>query len=176
MLERLRRVSEAATPATHLPNNSVNAGHMAEYGVATCLISSRAAFGDLRVWHSLRVPSGGQGRQEIDVVLLTEKGLYTLEIKNWSGRVTVLSTGEWLQTRRNGSVVHHGAVLAKLLVSAATQLHVDLVQFSVHAQDYLRTQHGLVLLACRRRKQPCTNTYCPLVATYHKLLDILECS
>eukprot|EP00035_Acanthoeca_spectabilis_P038189 m.50880 g.50880 ORF g.50880 m.50880 type:complete len:422 (-) comp9030_c0_seq2:643-1908(-) len=49
-------------------------------------------------------------RGEIDVVVVTLRGVFALEIKNWSGTVDVdPSTNRWRQTRaRTGEVVDHG--------------------------------------------------------------------
>eukprot|EP00966_Prymnesium_polylepis_P223115 5161496-Prymnesium_polylepis.1 len=67
--------------------------------------------GDLRVWQGLRVPAG-RGRREIDHVILNPHGLHVLEVKHWSGSVSLQPDGGWVQTRLNGSTVNHGDVLA----------------------------------------------------------------
>ena len=131
VLSRLRSVSEARSPKEHVELKADHEGRKAEDDVTGSLQSSRAALGELRVWHSLRVPTttcGGSGRREIDVVLLNERGLHLLEVKHWSGSVRVSSSSEWLQTRRDGSVVRHGNVLATLQVSSS-KLRATLMLF-----------------------------------------------
>ncbi|MEZ9552738.1 nuclease-related domain-containing protein [Vibrio breoganii] len=53
-----------------------------------------------------RVPKPGRGRYEIDIILLSGKKLYLIEIKNWSGTLSS-EQGEWVQTKRNGEQIRH---------------------------------------------------------------------
>jgi len=61
------------------------------------------------------------GRGEIDVVVVTLRGIFAIEVKCWSGTVDVDPvTGRWLQTRaRSGEVVNHGDVGATLARKAS---------------------------------------------------------
>ena len=61
----------------------------------------------------IRLPAPGGGRREVDLLVATMRGFFAVEIKNWSGRVTIdARTGHWMQTRANGSVVDHGDPVA----------------------------------------------------------------
>jgi len=66
-------------------------------------------------------------RGEIDLVLVSQKGIYVLEIKNWSGTLSAdsMKSSHWYQHRRDGSVViHQNAV--ELTSEKATNLHLHL--------------------------------------------------
>ena len=77
-------------------------------------------------WQNLRLPyqtgkgrssttvhSGGKLGYEIDAVLLSPDVLLVIEVKNWSGVITV-EADQWQQTRRDGSVsIHEDRTVAK---------------------------------------------------------------
>ncbi len=55
-----------------------------------------------------RIPSKRQGRRrEIDLIVCTPRKIHLIEVKNWSGQLTV-KDGRWRQTRRSGEIVDHG--------------------------------------------------------------------
>eukprot|EP00051_Salpingoeca_urceolata_P020606 m.311250 g.311250 ORF g.311250 m.311250 type:complete len:377 (-) comp19651_c1_seq8:27-1157(-) len=87
-----------------------------------------AVVGNLRVplWHRLpdrtpRETSGGfvlvshaaeeasrLARGEIDLCVLTQRGIFVIEVKNWSGSCVRSAQGRsWLQYRSNGEVIDH---------------------------------------------------------------------
>jgi len=112
MWNRLQSAREAGNPVTYTEDNAARSGREAEDQVSAQLASSRAFFGELRVWHALRVPAGA-GRREIDHVVLNSGGLHILEVKRWSGTVSVDANGDWVQVRPHGAPVRHGDVRAK---------------------------------------------------------------
>ncbi|WP_176736606.1 nuclease-related domain-containing protein [Oligoflexus tunisiensis] len=55
--------------------------------------------GRARVFPSLRVPKHrGNGKFEIDLLLVSERGLLAIEVKHWGGRLS-RQKGKWLQER-----------------------------------------------------------------------------
>jgi hypothetical protein len=80
----------------------------------------------VRVHCNVRVPGGrhSHGKREIDVVLVSRRSLVVLEVKNWSGSLTLLPDGSWEQRRRGprgvaGPTVNHGDVLRDTAAKAA---------------------------------------------------------
>jgi len=75
------------------------------------LIGSSFQFKDAHLLAGRRIPSKRQGRRrEIDLIVCTPQLIHLIEIKNWSGGLTVRN-GVWLQTRRGGDVVDHGNLI-----------------------------------------------------------------
>lgn len=69
----------------------------------------------VEVYQSLRIPDpGNRGRREIDLVLLTKRDLFVLEVKNWSGPLHLHHDGSWVQIRSDGSAVVHSNLLEDL--------------------------------------------------------------
>lgn len=56
-------------------------------------------FGGKRVYRDLRHPRAG--RYEIDLILITPRCIRAIEVKNWSGRVSIVDD-HWVHQRRNG--------------------------------------------------------------------------
>ncbi len=75
------------------------------------LVGSSFQFKDAQLLAGRRIPSKRQGRRrEIDLIVCTPERIHLVEVKNWSGRLTV-QNGAWRQTRRGGEVVDHGNLL-----------------------------------------------------------------
>ena len=161
MWGRLQDASLASNPATHEEHGAAQSGRRAESSVTLQLASSRALFGDLHVWHSLRVPLG-RGRREIDHVVLDAGGLHVLEIKHWSGSVH-LEGGEWVQARTNGSTVRHGDVVATHEAKVRALL------------DFLRAKGIELPAAAVHRRILLTNPSCTLSAEVSCLEGVLSC-
>ena len=58
-----------------------------------------------RVWTNFEFTDGGR-IHEADALVVTPKGMFLIEIKSWSGRVTG-DQGTWVQERRDGSTMAH---------------------------------------------------------------------
>ncbi|KAL1519302.1 hypothetical protein AB1Y20_022829 [Prymnesium parvum] len=128
MWGRLQDARDASRPSSYDDIAHHAAGRLAEARVAAQLASSRAPFGELRLWRSLRVPCAPTGRAEIDLVVVSAAGVHLLEVKHWAGAVRLDADGGWVQTRANGTIVRHGDVAAKLRAKAEA------------VQAYLRSQ------------------------------------
>ena len=87
------------------PQGHELAGDEAENQIAKYLQS--ASQGRVHIFKGKRVPRfDSRGRYEIDIILLTQKHLYVLEIKNFTG--SLVKAGEtWVQVRRSGEQVTH---------------------------------------------------------------------
>jgi Nuclease-related domain len=95
-------------PALEAPD--VTGGRDAELMLKQ-LVGSSFAFKDGHVFAGRRIPSRRQGRRrEIDLIVCTPKMIHLIEVKNWSGRLTVRNR-RWSQFRRAGDVVDHGDLL-----------------------------------------------------------------
>ena len=71
------------------------------------LVGASHSFKGARLLAGRRIPSKRQGRRrEIDLIVCTPKMIHLIEVKNWSGQLT-LHNGMWRQTRRGGEVVDH---------------------------------------------------------------------
>lgn len=93
------------TATKHLPQGHEVAGAAAEEAIKQQL--KKSARSGTRIFQGKRVPrSNGQGRYEIDLILVTSRYLYILEVKNFSGSLQDHGT-EWIQTKRNGATVSH---------------------------------------------------------------------
>ena len=161
MWGRIQDAREAGNPTVHQEHGAEQSGRRAESSVTQQLASSRALFGDLRVWHSLRVPLG-RGRREIDHVVLDAAGLHVLEIKHWSGSVS-LEGGEWVQTRANGSTVRHGDVLATHEAKVRALL------------EFLRTKGLELPAAAVHQRILLTSPNCTPSAEVSRLDGVLSC-
>jgi len=75
------------------------------------LAGSSFPFKNAHLLAGRRIPSKRRGRRrEIDLIVCTPQLIHLIEIKNWSGQLTVRD-GLWLQTRRGGEVVDHGNLI-----------------------------------------------------------------
>ena len=86
----------------------VTAGRNAEKSLQS-MFDAKLFFKKSCIFHSKRVPyqSGDRrGRYEIDLIVLTQKQICAIEIKNWSGSVR-RDGNHWVQTKRNGNEVVH---------------------------------------------------------------------
>ena len=101
--KRLEQASISCNPQEYSVDEQSKVGRDAEKAFASDLLknghSSKAIF------YGLRVPDEYQARKrEIDLVLLHDSGIFTLEIKNWAGKVTLSGDGsKWIQSKFNNS-------------------------------------------------------------------------
>jgi hypothetical protein len=73
------------------------------------LVESNLRYKGAHCFLGKRVPHNDRkngGRYEIDLVVLTKKHIYLLEVKNWSGHL-LLDNGNWIQVKRSGVEVDH---------------------------------------------------------------------
>ncbi|KAG0562417.1 hypothetical protein KC19_9G144300 [Ceratodon purpureus] len=92
-------------------SESNRAGRLAELRVAKLF----EGIPGVEVYQSLRIPDPEhRGRREIDIVLLTKRDLFVLEVKNWSGSINLNADGSWIHTRSDGSTVVHSNLLEDL--------------------------------------------------------------
>ena len=117
--EHLRRLREwqhlRATPA-YPELDHVRAGSNSERSLHHLLAFHESTRqGD--IYRGKRVPRDAgdarAGRYEIDLVLITPRQIRAIEVKGWSGSLT-LQGKDWVQTRRGaGGVINHGDVLSR---------------------------------------------------------------
>ncbi|XP_002965126.2 uncharacterized protein LOC9658491 [Selaginella moellendorffii] len=99
-LAGVRQIRDVSRPQRESENESDRAGRLGELEVALLFQGVSGAL----VFQSLRVPdSERKGRREIDLVILTKKKIYVIEVKNWAGTVKIQRDGSWCQIRRNGT-------------------------------------------------------------------------
>eukprot|EP00057_Strongylocentrotus_purpuratus_P021956 XP_011676430.1 PREDICTED: uncharacterized protein LOC105436395 isoform X1 [Strongylocentrotus purpuratus] len=100
LTSRLVQAREACNPASHLEDEMVKAGRNAEENLMKDLVH-KAGVPSSYIYQGLRVPDTFQTRRhEIDVVILTEYGIYCIEVKNWSGKISLSTDGKsWVQQR-----------------------------------------------------------------------------
>eukprot|EP00039_Didymoeca_costata_P001005 m.48767 g.48767 ORF g.48767 m.48767 type:complete len:406 (-) comp10584_c0_seq2:87-1304(-) len=86
-------------------------------------------------------------RGEIDLAVVTTRGLLVLEVKNWSGSLSISTQGDtnqsWRQTRTSGEIIDHGDVLARISEKALS-LAEHMRRHGVHVLDSM--VHSKVLL------------------------------
>lgn len=98
--KRLEHASIACNPREHVEDEQNKIGREAEKVFASTLLRD-GRLSPLSIFYGLRVPDEYQSRKrEIDLVLLHDSGVYTLEIKNWSGKVRLSrDKTTWIQSR-----------------------------------------------------------------------------
>ncbi|XP_071796940.1 uncharacterized protein [Asterias amurensis] len=94
---RLVQAQQASAPIKHQEEGHIKAGRSAEEDLTKAL--RHHGVPHAHIFRGLRVPDGFQTRKfEIDLVVITDNGLFTIEVKNWSGKVTLGSDGKsWIQ-------------------------------------------------------------------------------
>ena len=110
LINRLRQWSEIrkVRPAEETPG--VTGGRDGELLLRE-LVGASYRFKDAHLLSGRRIPSKRQGRRrEIDLIVCTPQMIHLIEVKNWSGQLTVRD-GVWRQTRRGGEVVDHGDLI-----------------------------------------------------------------
>src|SRR4051794_21194475 len=102
MIERLRDWSEIRKVVPREESAAVTGGREGELLLGQ-LVGSSFPFKDAHLLAGRRIPSKRQGRRrEIDLIVCTPRMTHLIEVKNWSGQLTV-HNGVWRQTRRGGS-------------------------------------------------------------------------
>jgi hypothetical protein len=92
----------------------VTAGRNAEKSLQS-MFDAKLFFKQSCIFHSKRVPyqlENRRGRYEIDLIVLTQKQICAIEIKNWSGSVR-RDGNHWVQTKKNGTEVVHDDPIEK---------------------------------------------------------------
>lgn len=109
LYKHLKLLALTLTPGHEYELESDRAGRSAELRVSALF----EGIPGVQVFTSLRIPDTGQGRgrREIDLVVVTKRELYVVEVKNWSGAIELQPDGSWLQIRRNGTVQKHSNVV-----------------------------------------------------------------
>ena len=105
--QRLRVWHEFRKRPSYPPDPEVLAGRSAELDFLN-LVEGKFSTSQAKWFVGRRVPrSDGQGRLEIDQIILTHKMIYLVEVKNWGGGLDIkggdYQTGEWIQRRRQKS-------------------------------------------------------------------------
>lgn len=97
---RLEHASIACNPREYAEDEQNKVGREAEKTFASTLLRE-GGLSSRSIFYGLRVPDEYQSRKrEIDLVLLHDSGIYTLEIKNWSGKVRLSKDkASWIQSR-----------------------------------------------------------------------------
>ena len=125
LISRLRQWTEIQRVAPTLEAPDVTGGRDAEF-VLKQLVGASFAFKDGHVFAGRRIPSKRQGRRrEIDLIVCTPTMIHLIEVKNWSGALSVRNR-RWSQSRRSGDVVDHGDLLETNLLkqdAVAEYLH-----------------------------------------------------
>ncbi|XP_041473952.1 uncharacterized protein LOC121422813 [Lytechinus variegatus] len=100
LTSRLVQAKEASNPASHHEDETVKAGRQAEESLIKDLVH-KAGVPSSCIYQGLRVPDTFQTRRyEIDVVILTEYGIYCIEVKNWSGKISLSKNGKsWVRQK-----------------------------------------------------------------------------
>jgi hypothetical protein len=110
---RLEAAQIAASPAAHTDDGATAAGRWGEADAARELEARQhrlPGINALHVFRGVRLPDPVQGgHKEIDLVLASHDGVVVVEVKNWSGQVSLATdgSGSWLQRRRDGSELRH---------------------------------------------------------------------
>lgn len=109
------------SPSHEFELESDRAGRAAELRVSSLF----EGIPGVQVYQCLRIPNGQKGRREIDIVLVTERELFVIEVKNWSGIIELKADGVWSQVRRNGTIQNHPDVVE------ATKHRANLLKFYI---------------------------------------------
>ncbi len=115
LIDRLRQWSEIqkVRPADEPPD--VAGGRDGELLLRE-LVGSSFRSRDAHLFAGRRIPSKRQGRRrEIDLIICTPQMIHLIEVKNWSGQLTV-KDNVWRQARRGGEVVDHGDLIRENLL------------------------------------------------------------
>jgi hypothetical protein len=112
ILDRLRLWSEIQRVQPTKESAAVAGGREGELLLGQ-LVGASFKFKAARLLASRRIPSKRQGRRrEIDLIVCTPRMIHLIEVKNWSGQLSVRN-GDWRQTRRGGDVVDHGDLIGE---------------------------------------------------------------
>ncbi len=122
-------------PVKTEPNLSKVAGNNGESEFAELLGQIKR----IRVFKNKRIKDDGAGLHEIDFIVLDGKKIYLIEIKNWSGSVSVNEDDQWIQKSKQRSI-NHSNPLKKLLrntsffVAHLRSLGFDLKGYEIYPQ------------------------------------------
>ncbi|KAJ7524722.1 hypothetical protein O6H91_17G018200 [Diphasiastrum complanatum] len=116
LFRRLRMVLLTWAPSEEEELEGDRAGRIGELRVADIF----QGIPGVRVFDSLRIPdTENKGRREIDLVLLTNRKIYVVEVKNWSGIIKLEPDGGWCQIRKNGTIQKHPNIVEETRYRAA---------------------------------------------------------
>jgi Nuclease-related domain len=112
---RLRQWSEIQKVRPTKESAAVEGGRDGELFLKELLRASYQ-FKDSHLLAGRRISSKRQGRRrEIDLIVCTPTMIHLIEVKNWSGQLSV-HNGVWRQIRRGGDVVDHGDLIRENLL------------------------------------------------------------
>jgi hypothetical protein len=110
LIERLRQWSEIQRVRPVEESPDVAGGRDGEL-LLRQLVGSSFRSRDAYLLAGRSIPSRRQGRRrEIDLIVCTPQMIHLIEVKNWSGQLSVRD-GVWRQARRGGDVVEHGDLI-----------------------------------------------------------------
>lgn len=97
---RLVQAQQASCPTKYLEDEQVIASRKAEDTVVESIIT-QGSVEPCDIFSRIRIPSDFHTQKhEIDIVVLTAYGLFTVEVKNWSGEVRPTTKGDsWVQRK-----------------------------------------------------------------------------
>lgn len=110
-LERLAAVRTNRT--TFYASGAETAGERAEeemFKAVRRIIDGSEHADTWRVWPEVRIRDG-KWRSEIDLIVATDRTLYLLELKNWSGRLDVHEDVLVQYRRHQGGMIEHGNLM-----------------------------------------------------------------
>ena len=132
-IDRLKEWWLLLDTVEHIEDPIAEAGRQAEAFLQT-LVETNLKYKGAYCFLGKRVYSNNHKHKfEIDLIVLTKKHIYFLEVKNWSGKV-VRKNNEWLQIRMNGKTITHpdltkyNSQKQQALVSFLKNNHIDLKQ------------------------------------------------
>ena len=103
-LENLKEWKNILYTKTAYEDPSVKAGRDAEEFL-TSMVETNLKYKGVYCYLGKRVRSHKEKRRyEIDLIVLTQKHIYMLEVKNWSGSL-IRRGKQWVQIRKNGSEI-----------------------------------------------------------------------
>lgn len=124
-----------ANPIKTAPDLSSVAGSLAESEFAIELSKIKRIF----VFKNKRIKDCLASLHEIDFIIIDGKKIYLIEIKNWSGTVSINENDEWIQINKQ-KTINHSNPLKKLLrnttffVNHLRSLGFDLSGYEIYPQ------------------------------------------
>ncbi|CAB3706585.1 Nuclease-related domain [Achromobacter spanius] len=117
MIDLFKRISEASKNAEEFSYDSSDTslrGHEAEHEVCNILAPRLIGTG-WELTNGVRVPDPtARRRRELDFVLTSPTEAIVVELKNWTGDVTLDESGGVIQVNRKGELVNHGRLFEDL--------------------------------------------------------------
>nr|XP_018667590.1 uncharacterized protein LOC100184194 [Ciona intestinalis] len=100
LTNRILHVQQASNPSKYDEDKQRLAGRQAEDHIEN-LLKELGGIPNCNIFRSLRVPDEFQTRRhEIDLIVLTNYGLYCIEVKNWAGKLISCKNGDFWEQRK----------------------------------------------------------------------------